>query len=85
MFQECGKCGANAQRHIVHGSPMGVLCQLTVSQGAKVGAASSYRRKLMELAARADLQKELKQENEQQQQAQAQEQEQEELQQQRVQ
>lgn len=54
---------------------MGILCQLTVSQGAVPGAAAAYERKIRELAARADLQKALqeqrKQKEEEQQQKQS--------------
>lgn len=67
-FQECGKCGASVERHLRYRSPMGVLCHLTVRQGAVPGAATEYRRKLAELAARADLQKERKQQHHQHQQ-----------------
>lgn len=60
VFQECGKCGAGAHVHEKAGQPMGVLCQLTVEEGAKTGAASAYERRIKELAARADLQKEIR-------------------------
>lgn len=46
--------------HLTFGSPMGVHCQLTIEQGAIPGSARAYRRNLQELAARADVQKELK-------------------------
>jgi hypothetical protein len=36
---------------------MGILCQLTVEQGAIPGAGSAYERKIRDLAARADLQR----------------------------
>ena len=39
---------------------MGILCQLTVEEGATAGAASAYERKIKDLAARADLQKEIR-------------------------
>ena len=42
------------------GQPMGILCQLTVEEGATAGAASAYERKIKDLAARADLQKEMR-------------------------
>lgn len=36
---------------------MGILCRLTVEQGAEEGAAKRYERKIRDLAARAELQK----------------------------
>ena len=45
--------------HAAAGEPMGILCQLTVPQGATPGAAALYERKIRDLAVRADLQKEL--------------------------
>ena len=59
VFQECGKCGAGMEAHHQVGSPMGILCRLTVAQGAVPGAAESYERKIRDLAARAELQKTL--------------------------
>ena len=59
VFQDCGKCGAGVQMHQQAGQPMGILCQLTVQQGATAGAAALYERKIRDLAVRADLQKEL--------------------------
>jgi hypothetical protein len=58
-YQDCGKCGATYSQHAAVGQPMGVLCQLTVPMGAAVGAAAAYERRIRQLAARADLQKEL--------------------------
>jgi hypothetical protein len=59
-FQDCGKCGADKRLHLSVGCPMGVHCRLAVEQGARPGSADSYRRKLRELAARADLQASLR-------------------------
>jgi hypothetical protein len=59
-FQVCGKCCASLSLHVAAGSPMGVHCRLAVEQGARPGSAAAYRRKLQELAARADLQKEMR-------------------------
>jgi hypothetical protein len=59
-FQVCGKCCAALSLHVAAGSPMGVHCRLAVEQGARPGSAAAYRRKLQELAARADLQKEMR-------------------------
>ena len=38
---------------------MGILCRLTVDEGATPGAAATYERKIRELAARSELQKTL--------------------------
>jgi hypothetical protein len=57
VFQECGKCGAGAEAHQKAMSPMGILCRLTVEEGATPGAAEAYERKIRELAVRAELQK----------------------------
>ena len=38
---------------------MGILCRLTVQEGATPGAANTYERKIRDLAARAELQKTL--------------------------
>ena len=65
VFQECGRCGAGQETHVNHGHSMGILCQLTVRQGATPGAAQSYDRKIRELAARADMQKALRRRKEQ--------------------
>lgn len=59
VFDECGKCGAGLAQHVAASQPMGILCQLTVAQGARRGAAEAYHHKLQELSARAHLQKEL--------------------------
>jgi hypothetical protein len=45
--------------HLKAGSSMGILCRLTVDEGATAGASVSYERKIRELAARAELQKTL--------------------------
>ena len=68
VYQECGKCGAGIQTHLSAHQPMGILCKLTVQQGAVPGAAATYERKIRELAVRADLQKELQRRKQQQQQ-----------------
>jgi hypothetical protein len=59
VYQDCGKCGAGVQTHIVHGIPMGILCTLTEKQGATPGAAAKYNRKIHDLAIRAELQQRL--------------------------
>eukprot|EP00934_Nitzschia_sp_Nitz4_P004160 Nitzschia sp. Nitz4//scaffold167_size49223//19404//21510//NITZ4_007033-RA/size49223-augustus-gene-0.2-mRNA-1//-1//CDS//3329538269//4150//frame0 len=59
VFEECGKCGAGIQMHRKVNCPMGILCRLTVEEGATPGAALAYERKIRELAARAELQKTL--------------------------
>jgi hypothetical protein len=59
VFQDCGKCGAGVQMHTKAGSSMGILCRLTVEEGATPGAATTYERKIRDLAARAELQKTL--------------------------
>ena len=46
--------------HKKAGQPMGILCQLKVEEGATAGAASAYERKIKDLAARADLQKDMR-------------------------
>jgi Tesmin/TSO1-like CXC domain, cysteine-rich domain len=66
VFQECGKCGAGIHAHRKHGQKMGLLCQLSTEDGATPGAAEIYNRKIQELAARANIQREIqrrKQEN----------------------
>jgi len=60
VFQECGKCGAGVHVHKKNGQPMGILCQLTVEEGATAGAASAYERKIKDLAVRAEMQKEMR-------------------------
>jgi hypothetical protein len=57
VFQECGKCGAGIEAHLKAKSSMGILCNLTVEQGATPGASVAYERKIRELAVRAELQK----------------------------
>jgi hypothetical protein len=59
VYQECGKCGAGQHMHERAGQPMGVLCCLTTEDGATPLASAIYERKIRELAARADLQREL--------------------------
>lgn len=59
VYQECGKCGAGIHMHERAGQPMGVLCCLTTEDGATPLASAIYERKIRELAARADLQREL--------------------------
>lgn len=56
VYQDCGRCGAGIQTHIKAGVPMGILCTLTVEDGATPGAAEAYDRKIHDLAARAELQ-----------------------------
>ncbi|KAL7571241.1 hypothetical protein ACA910_008899 [Epithemia clementina (nom. ined.)] len=63
VFQECGKCLAGLHVHRKAGQPMGILCQLTVRQGAAPGASTLYERKIRELAARADMQREIQRRN----------------------
>ena len=57
VYQDCGKCGAGIHVHEKHDQPMGILCRLTVEQGAIPGHAAAYDRKIRDLAARAELQK----------------------------
>jgi Tesmin/TSO1-like CXC domain, cysteine-rich domain len=57
VYQECGKCGASVHQHAAAGHVMGVLCQMSVQEGAVAGAAACYDRKIRELAKRADLQR----------------------------
>ena len=45
--------------HLKAGVPMGILCTLTVEDGATPGFSAIYERKIRDLAARAELQKEL--------------------------
>jgi hypothetical protein len=45
--------------HLKAGSPMGILCGLTVEEGATPGSSAIYKRKIRDLAARAELQKSL--------------------------
>ena len=59
VYQDCGKCGAGVQMHLKAKVPMGILCTLTVEDGATPGAAASYERKIRDLANRAELQKEM--------------------------
>lgn len=61
MLRECGKCGAAQHRHEHFGQPMGLACQLTMNQGAIPGAVLAYQRRLYDLAARAELQKQQRQ------------------------
>jgi Tesmin/TSO1-like CXC domain, cysteine-rich domain len=57
VYQQCGKCGTSAQHHAATGHIMGVLCQMSVREGAIAGAAANYERKIRELAKRAELQR----------------------------
>jgi hypothetical protein len=59
VFQECGKCGAGIQVHRKAGQQMGILCQLSTEDGATPGASELYTRKIQELAARANIQREI--------------------------
>ena len=59
VYQDCGKCGAGLHVHEKADSPMGILCRLTVEEGATPGASALYERKIRDLAARAELQKTL--------------------------
>jgi hypothetical protein len=59
VFEECGKCGAGQDAHTKANKTMGILCNLTVEEGAVPGASVTYERKIRELAARAELQKSL--------------------------
>jgi hypothetical protein len=56
-FQECGKCGARKEVHDQAKCPMGILCTVTVEEGAIPGAVEKYERKIRRLASRAELQK----------------------------
>ena len=56
-FQDCGKCGASCAVHDECKTTMGILCNLTVEQGAIPGAADAYERKLRALAVRAEAQR----------------------------
>ena len=58
-YQDCGKCGAGEHIHKKKNIPMGILCTLTVEDGAVPGAAANYDRKIQELASRAQLQKDM--------------------------
>ena len=72
QYRDCGKCGAAQHWHEAAGQRMGVECQLSVGQGAVPGAVAAYDRKLQELAARADLQRDMRQQQHQDQQQQIQ-------------
>ena len=61
-FTTCGRCDADEERHkktLEDGTkcdcPMGVMCTLTVEEGAKPGASEKYDAKLADLAARAEI------------------------------
>ena len=66
QYRDCGKCGADQHWHDKAGQRMGVECRLSVEQGARPGAVVSYDRKLQELAARAELQRDLRHHQQQQ-------------------
>lgn len=57
VFQECGKCGVGKEAHDKANCPMGILCTVTVAEGAVPGASENYLRKIRDLASRAELQK----------------------------
>jgi hypothetical protein len=57
LFESCGRCGAVARCHQRAGQVMGVLCQLSVSDGATPGASATYDRKLRDLATRANFER----------------------------
>lgn len=59
VFNDCGKCHAGIQMHKQYGCPMGILCCLSVKEGATPGQAFKYERKIRDLAARAKLLKSL--------------------------
>lgn len=59
VFQECGKCGAGQHVHDLACQSMGILCNLTVEEGATPVASQAYERKIRDLAARAHFQREL--------------------------
>ncbi|CAJ1953128.1 unnamed protein product [Cylindrotheca closterium] len=61
VFDDCGKCHAGIQIHKQYGSPMGVLCCLSVKEGAIPEQVCRYARKIRDLSARAMLLKSLKQ------------------------
>lgn len=58
-FTDCGKCGAPCKLHDKFKTKMGILCCLTVEQGAIPGHPEAYERNIRALAARAELQKTL--------------------------
>ena len=53
----CGKCGAGLEAHLKAGTRMGILCCLTVEQGAIPGMSLGYDCKIRDLAQRAEIQK----------------------------
>lgn len=59
VYQDCGRCGAGVHMHIKAGSPMGFLCVLTSDEGATPGMAEQYEKKIRDLAAMADLKREV--------------------------
>ena len=59
VFLDCGRCGAGIQIHHRVGKPMGFLCTLTPDEGACLGAAEKYDKKIRDLAFLADLKKEV--------------------------
>lgn len=65
VFTDCGRCGAGEQVHRTWNVPMGIWCTLTEKEGALPGATEAYRRKIQDLAARAELQRGLQQQQNQ--------------------
>jgi len=68
VYQDCGRCGAGVHIHIKAGSPMGFLCVLTTEDGGTPGMADLYEKKIRDLAAMADLKKEVQAQQQQAQQ-----------------
>mmetsp|Transcript_30179 Transcript_30179/g.72429 ORF Transcript_30179/g.72429 Transcript_30179/m.72429 type:complete len:224 (+) Transcript_30179:1213-1884(+) len=60
VFDDCGKCHAAVEIHKQYGSPMGIMCCLSVEEGATPGQVFRYERKIRDLSARAKLLKSLK-------------------------
>ena len=60
VYQDCGRCGAGVQMHMLANVPMGILCTLSVEDGAIPGAADRYNRKIRDLAVRAEMERGLK-------------------------
>jgi hypothetical protein len=54
---DCGKCGAPAHRHELAKQPMGILCQLTVQDGAIPDTLASYEKKMKHLVQHAAIKK----------------------------
>jgi hypothetical protein len=60
VYQDCGRCGAGVQMHVRAHVPMGILCTLSVEDGAILGASDRYNRKIRDLAQRAEMERRLK-------------------------